>query len=273
MSSSRLLRWSGHSLVEIDDPADHVLEVADSWLVSDGRAFAIEMHRARFQEAVNTESVGRNPMSVGDVDAFWSAVLAAIPASGLWFPRVELRSNAGRTHLTYRHRLAPELTRAVTLRTFAGPDPRRKPSVKGPDLEKLLQAQTLAQQHGVDEIVILTPDGNIIDGATNAFVWWRGDSLCAPPSQTDDHAFARVPSVTAASLLGLAGALGVETRAERATPADLAGCEVWALNALHGIRMVTGWVGGPQLAEKPGRIGAWRHRREALRVPIGDLAQ
>ena len=79
--------------------------------------------------------------------------------------------------------------------------------------------------------------------------------------------------MTGASLLGLAAALGVETRAERMMPSELDGCEVWALNALHGIRMVTAWVGVPQLAEKPGRIKAWRNRRQALCSPIGGLPQ
>jgi hypothetical protein len=43
---------------------------------------------------------------------------------------------------------------------------------------------------------------------------------------------------------------------------------VWALNALHGIRIVTGWVDGPATAELPGRLDVWRARLDALRKPL-----
>src|SRR5690606_32146221 len=106
-------------------------------------------------------------------------------------------------------------------------------------------------------------------------VWWRGDILFGPPEGPDWEEFDRVDSVTARSVFGLAAALGVETHREPATPAELDGTEVWALNALHGIRIVTNWVdgegaaaSGPQLAELPGRLSLWRSRREALRKPI-----
>lgn len=277
MSSASLFRWTGHALVEVDEHeatrsgTESVLDAADSLLVSDRRAFALELHRARFHDAVSTRSIGETLFPPREIDAFWSAAFAMIPPSGNWFPRLELRSNAGGSHLAYRHRLAPDLTRSVTLISHSGQDPRRVPSVKGPDIEALGAAQARARQHGADDAVLATSGGHIIDGATNALVWWRGETLCAPPSAEDDPAFARVPSVTATSLLGLASALGLETRAELATPADLDGSEVWALNALHGIRIVTGWVNGPTLAERPGRIGAWRERREALRAPIGGM--
>ena len=87
--------------------------------------------------------------------------------------------------------------------------------------------------------------------------------LCGPPSS-----FPRVDSVTARTVLTLAGALGVETYEEAVTPAELDGTEVWALSALHGIRIVTQWVDGPAMAELPGRLQQWRDRLDALRRPI-----
>jgi len=54
------------------------------------------------------------------------------------------------------------------------------------------------------------------------------------------------------------------------TPESLEGCEVWALNALHGIRIVTEWVDGPATAELPGRLDAWRARLDALRKPLPE---
>ncbi len=275
MSSERLFLWSGHTLAEADDGAhaEHGLDAADSLFVGEGCAFALDLHRERFTRAVTTMRKGRNALGPSEIDAFWHETFAMIPAKGQWFPRLELHSAVSEFPLAFRHRPAPELTRSVTLLTHGGPDPRGVPSVKGPDLEALSSARNTARERGADDVVLLTREGHIIDCAANALVWWRGNALCAPPLETEDAAFARVQSVTAKSVLALAAALGVETRSERATPADLDGCEVWALNALHGIRMVTGWADGPELAEKPGRIAAWRERRHALHAPIGGAAR
>ncbi|MBB5632272.1 branched-subunit amino acid aminotransferase/4-amino-4-deoxychorismate lyase [Cryobacterium mesophilum] len=272
MSTAALFRWNGDALVELDhcDPAEDRLEAADSLLVSDGLAFAPALHRARFLAAAHARGAGLDGYSDASAAAVWNAAVALLPATGDWFPRVEILSHDGTARFQYRHRSAPDRTRSVRLITHRGPDSRTAPAVKGPDLDALLAARTAAQGHGADDVVLLTPDGYVIDGGTSAIVWWRGDILCGPPPGADDEAFARVDSVTAAGLFTLAAALGVETHRERTTPAELDGAEVWALGALHGIRMVTHWVDGPELAELPGRIGVWRDRRSALRKPIGE---
>jgi hypothetical protein len=74
--------------------------------------------------------------------------------------------------------------------------------------------------------------------------------------------------VTLRSVLALAAATGVDVLHDSVSPEALEGCEVWALNALHGIRIVTGWVDGPATAELPGRLDAWRARLDALRKPL-----
>lgn len=275
MSTAALFRWNGDALVELDhcEPSEERLEAADSLLVSDGLAFAPALHRERFLAAAQVRGEKLDGYSDDAAAAVWNASVRMIPASGNWFPRIELLSHGGAARFLYRHRSAPELTRSVRLATHTGPDPRTDPAIKGPDLEALLAARTTAQGLGADDVVLLTPDGYVIDGGTSAIVWWRGDILCGPPLATDDDAFARVDSVTATSLFMLAAALGVETHREHTTPAELDGAEVWALGALHGIRMVTHWVDGPQLAELPGRIGVWRDRRSVLRKPIGEHAQ
>ena len=71
-----------------------------------------------------------------------------------------------------------------------------------------------------------------------------------------------------AAVLTLAAALGLDTHEEAVTPAELDGTELWALSALHGIRIATSWVDGPSLAEQPGRLATWRARLDALRRPI-----
>ena len=69
-----------------------------------------------------------------------------------------------------------------------------------------------------------------------------------------------LPGITRALLIELAGA--VELR--RPAPGDLAGRETWLVSALHGIRAVTGWVGGPEPGEAP-RAATWQRRLESSR--------
>jgi branched-subunit amino acid aminotransferase/4-amino-4-deoxychorismate lyase len=208
-------------------------------------------------------SIPRGRYQQVEPDAFWNAALALIPRTGAWFPRVELRTQLLRPQLLFRLREAPELKRSVALLTHAGRDPRTAPRFKGPDLEAMTRLRTLAQKHGADEAVILSPDGFVADGSTTCLVWWRGESLCVPASEIE-----RIDSVTVKTLITLATALGVDVLYETVTPADLAGLEVWALNAVHGIRIVTSWIDGPATAEQPGRVGDWQARLDALRKPL-----
>lgn len=242
------------------------IDAADSWLVVDGRVRGLDLHRTRFLAAMSHSS--RDPHLDSDLDseAFWDAAVAAIPRDGSWFPRVELRTQLGRPQLLFRLREAPELRRTVTLATHRGRDPRTAPRVKGPDLESMLRLRTEAQGRGADDAVLLTPEGFVAEGSTTCVVWWRGDVLCIPSPEIE-----RIDGVTLRSVLALATALGVEVHHESARLDELDGLEVWALNALHGIRIAIGWVDGPETAELPGRLTTWRTRLDALRRPLPEV--
>lgn len=287
MSAAPISRWRDGALEPLDycDFTDSTIAAADSWFVTGGTALALAEHRARFLTAV--------PGDPDQAARFWDAAITAIPAEGDWFPRVEAHDAGGATAFLFRLRAAPQRHRAAVLATWRGADPRTVPAVKGPDLQSLLRIRTAVQGKGADDAVLLTPDGFVVDGATSALLWWRGDILCGPPatpvaepveasdrSTSSGHIdrpsdrdtpldpFARVDSVTSRSILTLARALGHDTHEEAVTPAELDGTEVWAVNALHGIRIVTVWIDGPRTAERPGRLGSWRARLDALRKPI-----
>jgi branched-subunit amino acid aminotransferase/4-amino-4-deoxychorismate lyase len=234
--------------------------VADSWLVLDGAARALDVHRDRFTSSVAATGL----VADDDAAAFWGAVVDRLPRDGAWFPRVELvRPDATTTpELRARLRTAPDRTRSVRVAT-ATRDPRTSPFVKGPDLAALGDLRSEAAAHGAEEAVILSPEGHVVEGAWSSLVWWRGDSLCTP---ADD--LPRLPGVTSRTVLTLAAVLGVDVLHDRTTPDELDGAEIWSLGALHGIRIVDGWVDGPSPAEQPGRLATWQARLEALRRPL-----
>ncbi|MGN6324662.1 aminotransferase class IV [Pseudolysinimonas sp.] len=260
MSAPSASRWRDGRFEPLDacEVRPVRLLAADSWLLRDGAVVELEAHRRRFLRSLPAEVDGTG---------FWDAAIAELPRSGAWFPRLELRSvgfpGDDRRELALRLRPAPELRQEIALVTHDARDPRAEPLIKGPDLEALTRVRTLAQARTADDAALLSADGRVAETTTAHLVWWRGDVLCAA-----DPAIPQLPGVTVGALTRLAGAHGVELRAERATAADLAGTEVWALNALHGIRVVTTWHGGPSLVHEPGRAELWRERLGTLRHPL-----
>ena len=275
MSAATTYRWQGGMLEARDDCdiAPAVILAADSWLVTEGAVLAIGLHRARFVDAVSelAERQGRSvEVDALDLDSFWDAAISSIPRSGDWFPRVELRVQHDAAELLLRMRPSPARARSLRLATYRGRDPRTEPWIKGPDLEAMTRLRTEAQQHGADEAVLLDTGGGhhtgvVAEGSTTCLAWWVGDALCVPSIELP-----RIDSVTLRTVLALATATGVDVLHEKVAPEALHGHEVWALNALHGIRTVTEWVDGPTMAELPGRLDAWRARLDALRKPLPD---
>lgn len=262
--TSAVYRWKQHELELLDycDTGEQTLEVADSWLVGDGAVLAIELHRSRFLSSVVARGFDPAP-----AEAFWDAAIAAIPKSGDWFPRLELLSRDGAAQFLFRLRSAPERALSIVLASHDGADPRTAPSIKGPDLASMLRLRTEAQRRGADDAVLLSPLGFVIEGAHTSLLWWRGDTLCAPAPELE-----RIDGVTAKSIVTLATALGIDVYYEAVTPAELDGLEVWAVNALHGIRIVTDWIDGPSTAEQPGRLRKWRRLLDTLRKPLPPAA-
>lgn len=263
-ASPSLADWADGALTEQTaltghTEGEHAAEVlvADSFLVADGRSLALGLHRARFLESAALQGFG----DADELAAFWAAGVARLPRSGSWFPRFELVRVRDEQRLRFRLRPSPPLGTQLTVATAAA-DPRTVPDIKGPDIDRLRATQQAAQRLGAEEAVILV-DGVVCDGTTTALVWWRNGALVAPP-----FTLARVDSVAARTVRGIAAALGVPVEEEQARPAELTGAVLWAVNALHGIREVTAWVEGPPLATDPERTAAWRARFAALARPL-----
>jgi branched-subunit amino acid aminotransferase/4-amino-4-deoxychorismate lyase len=239
-----LLAWSAAAgrLEPATGPADG-LDVADSWLVADGMVRGLDYHAERFALSCRQ----RHGVPAAQTMAFFAAAVAALPAGGRWFPRVEFEAGAG---FRLRLRPAPAPSGAVVLARPDGPDERRDPTVKGPDLAMLSALRQRAAGRGAGEVLLASPSGIVLEGALSAVLWWRGDVLCAPPP-----GLPVLPSVTRRLLLALAAATGTPVRFEACTADDLDGLEVWSASALHGVRPVQAWA-DPGLTAGPARRAA-----------------
>lgn len=256
-ATARALAFDGDDFRPVDAPHGDPL-VADSWLVVDGGVVGWSMHVERFASSV--ERQGGDP----DVAARAAAsVPGAVPATGAWFPRLDWPHPDVHDGPVLHVRPAPQRSRRALVRTSEA-DPRSTPGIKGPDLSALGALRDAVRADGADEAAIVV-DGHVVDGATSAIVWWRGETLHMPPA-----ARTRVESVTARQLATIALARGVPVVLEDATPASLAGAEVWIVNALHGIRGVTAWAepdGTHHELASPDRADAWHAALERLRRP------
>jgi len=229
--SGDFFQFRSGELSRVDIALTDSLTVADSWLVSEGHSRALDRHLKRFSNSIIDEK------SQKQLPAFFAALVEATPVQGDWFPRIEYRqSQPEGERLFLRMRPAPERTETCTLWTSDKPDPREDFKTKGPDLSSCQALRRAANLHGADEAVMLSPTGEIADGALSSIVWWQEDILFAPDDTTN-----WLPSITRQLVLEIAGQAGYETKETSAAPVDLAGCEVWSLSALQGIRGVTSW--------------------------------
>lgn len=173
------------------------LLAADSWLVDDGRVRAFERHQARFADAAGQ-------VGVGDLVTaeFWVSVVEKIPEAGEWFPRVDVLELAPCSSQILAFRLRPAPQRTRELRVFIPPysDPRSTPGRKGPDIALLERLRSQArEEYDCDELLLLSEDGYVIEGATTNLLWWDGDTLCVP-----DPELGALPGVTSATAIDAA---------------------------------------------------------------------
>lgn len=217
------------------------LLVADSFRVRCDPASAVaavrgfNLHLDRFRRGV-TEMLGTGLFEVGPdwreqvFEPFMSTVPEQITRGEAGFPRLELSQEQQTPGLSLAVRLRPlpPLTTRIDLVSSAFDD-AILPWVKGPNLERHVM---LNRRLGA-EALLTGQDGSVLEGASTAIVWWSGATLCTVDSSS------RVNSVCEALVTSLAKASGVAVHRSSITPRALAEHEVWALNALHGIRPVT----------------------------------
>ncbi|WP_329578791.1 aminotransferase class IV [Kitasatospora sp. NBC_01250] len=259
-AAERWLAWEPErGLVTRPDLGAPGLLAADSWLVEDGRVRALELHQERFTAACLELGLQRRA-----VDRFWAAVTAELPRVGVWFPRVELRVGG---RLGLRLRPAPPRTHSVKVFPWTPGDPRTVPHRKGPDLALLADLRAGAQARGADDALLSTESGELIESATASLLWWSQGALCRPA------AHGQLSSVTARLIARQAESLGIAVHRRPAKLAELADCEAWLVNALHGIRPVTHWVGTEYQAGQAERALRWRRLLSGLTQALPTTRQ
>jgi branched-subunit amino acid aminotransferase/4-amino-4-deoxychorismate lyase len=249
-------RWSESTGELVAAPVGGRVDVIDSWLVTDGRVIALDDHLGRFTAACS----GAYGVPPGRTGAFLRAVLGLLPTEGRWFPRVELTIEDGEPVFHLWVRPAPARGSGLRAWVYHGPDERRQPRIKGPDLDWITRVRGAAQRRGADEAVLVSPDGRLLEGTTTGLLWWWGDTLYV----TDERDRNLLPSVTRAVLVRIAAETGTRVARAAPRPADLDGCETWAVNALHGIRSVREWIGSAIVAAPSPRSALWQERLAAL---------
>ncbi|MDT0486390.1 aminotransferase class IV [Streptomyces doebereineriae] len=252
-----LSAWSpARGLTPAAEPTTPLL-AADSWLVRDGRVRGLERHRERFLRTCG--EVGGPPLR--RLLEFWRDMTDALPRTGEWFPRVELASGSLELRLLLRH--APPLGTGVRVWATGQADPRTVPRRKGPDLGTLARVRERASGAGAEEAVLVAPSGSVLEAATASVLWWEDDTLCLPPPRLPV-----LPGVTVALVQERARREGIPVAHRERTVAGLDGREVWLVNALHGIRPVTGWTGEPLRAAPAQRAPEWRAWLDSLMEPL-----
>ncbi|MFE9447213.1 aminotransferase class IV [Streptomyces sp. NPDC006739] len=258
--AEELLTWTPGSGLVCGPPVGGRLLVADSWLVRDGRVRGLDRHRERFVRACG-EAGGPSVLRLLE---FWHVMTDALPRTGEWFPRVELAAGSGELRLLLRP--APPLGAEVRVWAAGQTDPRTVPRRKGPDLDALARVRDRASGAGAQEAVLVTPSGVVLEAATASVLWWEGDTLCLPAPQLP-----LLPGVTVGLIQARALRSGVRVAHRERTVAELDGREVWLVNALHGIRPVTGWTGRRLRAAEAVRAPEWRAWLDDSMEPLPDV--
>ena len=243
-------------------PTDSMLLLADSFRVrvspATGRAEVrgFSRHLDRFQQGVARVASELMPRLPG----FVQHCRAEIDRAGACFPRFEVtipRSSMS-PQLALSIRPLPQLTGTVTMRTVSLPD-LSFPDLKGPNIARF---RALNTELGA-EALRLDASGHVVEGATTSVFWWSNeDGQPRTVSSPAHHGLDRVASVTEGLLTDIAQMQpGVTLSSDRVAPAALRQHEVWAVNALHGIRLVTAIDGEPT---RPAARERWQRWQDLL---------
>jgi len=247
---SNIFRFDGSRLRAAPDPLSSGAspDIADSFLLRHGKIRGWEQHRSRFEENIAEHA----PELLGQLENFWNASARKLEEEAEAFPRFEVVEGA----LWLRIRPAPLVTSEINAVSI--PLDVSRADLKGPNIS--LYAELNARNQA--ETLRLSPSGHVLEGVTSAVVWWDEQTLCLPP-QSD-----RVNSTTEQAIVKIARDRGFQVRERWITREDLVRHEAWALNAVHGIRLLTSLDGIALPSATEPRLGQFRADFEGTWLPL-----
>lgn len=219
------------SAAQFTEPADASrLLVADSFRVrglpGEAQVRRLDLHIDRFTRSV-VEALGPRSQQLHALNDFVADSVRRINEYGEVNPRLELwDGDVADFRLSLRP--LPELRNTIDLVSVKDV-PTEHADRKGPNIELFTK---LNRELGA-EALLLDSQGGIIEGATTALIWWAGNRGFV---SANTH---RVASVTEQIVAKIARERGDALEPMYITATELAKHEVWAVNALHGIRPVT----------------------------------
>jgi branched-chain amino acid aminotransferase len=140
-----------------------------------GRAFALEDHLARL---ANSAANLRLPL---DGDAICADVETLLEANDVEDAAMRVVVTRGGHRLVMIEELKP-LPESLAVRTIEYAPTRVLDGVKSLSYAANMLARRLAQEHGADEALLVTPHGRVLEGPTTTFVCsLDGETLITPP--------------------------------------------------------------------------------------------
>lgn len=217
-----------------------------------------ETSQADCSRAVPPPTDPHESLTNAALQAFLEDSAQRIAAFGAGFPRLEYLRDADSSRFSLSLRPLPPLGDTLEMRTAPGitlDDAGRK----GPNIERLRDLNVALGS----EALLLDPAGNALEGATTSLVWWEVGAntphiVASPPEGPSSEPSNRVHSITESLLIDASPGSDAEFPAGLATPARLVESEVWAVNALHGIRVVTTIDGRATLPPDRARLERFR---------------
>lgn len=240
-------------VMPLPDAGSAELLAADSFRVrsnahsGDAEVRGGKAHLKRFALTARA-AAHHDPTLVASLDSFLAEAVTQITAFGIGWPRLELwrsgaESSENRLELRLSLRALPELGASIGLRSATAIGVQH-PERKGPNIARYADLN----QHLEAEALLLDEHGYVLEGATTSLLWWEDDLLCVAASAK------RVDSITEALIVEYAQHRGARVLHANALPSDLAEAEIWAVNALHGIRPVTRLDQKPLRAPREDRL-------------------
>lgn len=221
---SRVLVFEDGQLRAEHDPLPPFgsVTVADSFLYLKQRLRVASFHRERFTQSVRAHT----PHLLEQLDAFWHAAVEEMRDE----PEANVRFDVFDDRLWLRVRPVPELglTREAVTSSAKLHDAR----TKGPNIQEY---HRLNERNDAETLVV-DADGALVEGATTSVVWWpnaQPDTLCHVASTE------RVTGTTERFVREFALSSGSRVEPVVAQPRQLLDAEVWLVNALHGLRVLT----------------------------------